>query len=193
MEEKQILIELRKGNREAFKEFYRIYSLEMHELAYSFLRNRKDAEDIVQDSFFAILNKYDSWAYIKDMRYYTFKVVQNQCLAKIRKNESLAKKEHAYNYYQVSSTNGTTNPDIIFAINNKEVKKKIDWLFSFLSPQRKKAIELVYIEGKSYDEAALIMGIGIESIRTHLRLARNILKNNLSPFIYLISFYLMSK
>lgn len=193
MEEKQIFIELKKGNKEAFKEFYRRYSLEMHEFAFSFLKNKKDTEDVVQDSFIAIYNKQKDWHLINDIHHYTFRIVQNQCLAKIRKNEAVAKKENEYNYYKISSSGHTATPDVIMAINNREIKRKIDRLFSFLSPQRKRAIELVYLEGKSYDEAADIMGIGTESIRTHLRLARNILKNNLSSLLYFITFLLMNK
>lgn len=193
MEEKIILTELRKGNKEAFKYFYRLYSVEMHEFAYTFLKNKKDAEDVVHDSFVVILNKPDSWSHITDMRGYIFRIVQNQCLAIIRKNNSLLKKEGDYNYYQISSRGDRTTPEILTSINKRETRKKIDWLFTFLSPQRLKAVELVYMEGKSYDEAANIMGIGKESIKTHLRLARNVLKNNLFVLLYCIGSYLFSK
>ncbi|WP_343304404.1 RNA polymerase sigma factor [Chitinophaga niabensis] len=192
MEEKQIFKEFRKGNKEAFKEFYRRYSLEMTQFAYSFLKDKKDSEDAVHDAFLIVLKNYNTWSSISDIRYYTFKVIQNLCLAKIRKNETLAKKENAYTYYQKSANNGlSTPPDIIQSINHQEIKRKVEWLFSFLSPQRKRAIELVYMEGNSYDEAAKIMGIGTESIRTHLRLARNILKDNLGSFIYFIVLYVI--
>lgn len=193
MEEKTILTELRKGNKEAFKYFYRLYSIEMHEFAYTFLKNKKDAEDVVHDSFVVILNKPESWSHITDMRGYIFRIVQNQCLAIIRKNNSLLKKEGDYNYYRISSDSNSTAPEILASINKKETKKKIDWLFTFLTPQRLKAVELVYIEGKSYDEAANIMGIGKESIKTHLRLARNILRNNLFVLVYFIGIYFFSK
>lgn len=193
MEEKKILSELKKGNKEAFKEFYRKYSLEMHEFAFSFLKDRKDAEDVVQDAFVVMINRHDTWQYINDMRYYMLRIVQNQCLAKIRKQESLSKKENAYNYYKISSSGVATTPEVIVSINNKENIDKVNWIFSFLSPQRRKVVELIYMEGKSYAEAATIMGIGIESIRTHLRLARNILKSNFSSLIYFISFLMISR
>ncbi len=48
-------------------------------------------------------------------------------------------------------------------------------------------MELVYQQELSYQEAAVKMGISKQSVKTHLRYAKQILKSKLTPIIIFVS------
>jgi RNA polymerase sigma-70 factor (ECF subfamily) len=62
---------------------------------------------------------------------------------------------------------GTKGPDM----ECKEENANIRSLLKELPVQRLEAFNLVYIENKKYQQAAGEMGISINSIKTHLKLA----------------------
>ncbi len=171
-DDKLILTELHNGNVEAFKEAYKKYYVEMFQFAYSYLRSSNDAEDVVQDCFAMLLHKPQLWKNIADLRGYMFRMVQNQCLYQIRTKKSFFKKEEAYQYYEQAAPELDYIPEEVTPPRQEDRKEDLHWIFSVLSPKRKRALELVYLERKSYEKAAAEMGISKDSIKTHLRLAK---------------------
>lgn len=158
-----------------FKEVYQKYYNDLFLIAVKFLKDEGDAKDAVQESFVALLKKPERLSEIEDLRFYLFTVLRNQCLSVLKNRKVATTKEENFLYYQSTDISAQT-PDIYAALDREESKFTVEWFFSFLSPQRKKAVELVYLEEKTYIEAATILGISKESIKTHLRLAKTILK-----------------
>ena len=63
-----------------------------------------------------------------------------------------------------------------------EYDGKLDLIFNQLPVQRRKAFKLVYLEDKKYKEAAEEMGVSVNSIKTHLKLAVKALQQKLINF-----------
>jgi RNA polymerase sigma factor (sigma-70 family) len=158
-----------------FEKVYEEYYKDLFRIALSFLKDKGDAEDAVQESFVVLLQISERLDKIRDLRVYLFTILRNQCLSVLKKRKAMTVKEEDFLYYE-NADNTAEAPDIYAALDREESKFTVEWFFSFLTPQRKKAVELVYLEEKSYMEAATILGISKESIKTHLRLAKTILK-----------------
>ncbi len=164
---------------EAFNEAYHRYSPEMLTFAYTFLRDKEDAADTVQDCFALLLNKPGLWKSISDLRWYLMKMVQNQCLGLIRKRTSHLEKEEVFFYYNRSAATNIELPEALAAFKQKEEEERMEYLLGFLTHQRKTALQLVYQEDLTYQQAAVKMGISKQSVKTHLRYAKQILKSKL--------------
>lgn len=160
----------------------------MHTIAYTFMRDKDDAADVVQDCFATLLHKPQLWKSIRDIRWYLMRMVQNQCLGVIRKRDLQLKKDEVFQYYNKSAAEDVSLPESFNNTVNPQEKenKVVSWLGS-LSPQRKRAMELVYQQELSYQEAAVKMGISKQSIKTHLRYAKQILKSKMSIIIIAVS------
>lgn len=163
-------------HNEIIKEVYERYYKDLFRLAISFLKDPVDAEDAIQECFVALMRKPERYQEIRDLRFYLFRIVQNKCLAILKNKKVIAVKHEHFLYYQCTIDKEIFTPDMHTAIDREKSKFTVEWFFSFLTPQRKKVVELVYLEQKSYIQAAAILGISKESIKTHLRLAKSALK-----------------
>lgn len=184
MEDQELIQQLQQGNLEAFDQAYKKYAPTMLTIAYTFMRDKDDAADVVQDCFATLLNKPQLWKSIRDIRWYLMRMVQNQCLGVIRKRDMQQQKDEVFQYYNKSAAEDVSLPE---SYNNnatpqEKENKVVSWL-SALSPQRKRAMELVYQQELSYQEAALKMGISKQSIKTHLRYAKQILKSKMTSIL----------
>ncbi|MGE7773808.1 RNA polymerase sigma factor [Chitinophaga sp. NPDC101104] len=180
MEDQELIQQLQQGNLEAFDQAYKKYAPTMLTIAYTFMRDKDDAADVVQDCFATLLNKPQLWKSIRDIRWYLMRMVQNQCLGVIRKRDLQQQKDEVFQYYNKSASEDISLPDPYNNANPQEKENKVvSWLGS-LSPQRKRAMELVYQQELSYQEAALKMGISKQSVKTHLRYAKQILKSKMT-------------
>lgn len=180
MEDQELIQQLQQGNLEAFDQAYKKYAPTMLTVAFTFMRDKDDAADVVQDCFATLLNKPQLWKSIRDIRWYLMRMVQNQCLGVIRKRDIQQQKDEVFQYYNKSAAEDISLPDPYNNVNPQEKENKVvSWLGS-LSPQRKRAMELVYQQELSYQEAALKMGISKQSVKTHLRYAKQILKSKMT-------------
>ncbi len=183
MEDQELIQQLQEGNLEAFNQAYKKYAPTMLTIAYTFMRDKDDAADVVQDCFATLLHKPQLWKSIRDIRWYLMRMVQNQCLGVIRKRDVQHQKDEVFQYYNKSASEDVSLPESYNNTNPQEKENKVvSWLGS-LSPQRKRAMELVYQQELSYQEAALKMGISKQSVKTHLRYAKQILKSKMTTIL----------
>ncbi|MCF3111259.1 sigma-70 family RNA polymerase sigma factor [Niabella sp. CC-SYL272] len=164
---------LAQGNREAyavlFKKYYRMLVLE----AFYYLKDEMEAEDLVQSIFIEIWNK-QLYRNIKvSLKSYLHTSVRNRSFGLLEKKKTAKKRLDAYTYHleQVTSDD---------RIGRKESEKIVRETLEELSLQRSKAFTLVYLEDKRYSEAALEMGISVNSLKTHLKLAVKSLQQKFS-------------
>ncbi|MBX6381042.1 MAG: sigma-70 family RNA polymerase sigma factor [Thermoflavifilum aggregans] len=63
-----------------------------------------------------------------------------------------------------------------------ELATNIKSILNEFPPQQQKVFSLIYMENKRYQEAADEMGISINSVKTHLKLALKIFRVKLKKF-----------
>ena len=64
-------------------------------------------------------------------------------------------------------------------MESAESARRVNAIMKDLPVQRSTAFSLVYLENKKYKEAADEMGISINSVKTHLKLAVKVLQQKL--------------
>ena len=172
---KELFIEIKYGNRIAFEKLYNNYNKLIYNIAYSILKNKQDAEDIVQIVFEKL--------YLIDKEKLPNRN-ESSWLYSITKNETI-------NYLKRNKNN--IDLDSIYNIedDNNEINKIIDQdsynrLISKLNNKEKEIISLKIISNLSFEEIGKLLKEPTGTIKWRYYKAVNTLKillSNLGMFI----------
>lgn len=160
------LNELREGHPEAFKFFFKKYYKLLVMQAFYILDDEMEAEDQVQALFADIWEKQLYRFINSSFKAYLQTAIRNKCFKAIDKKKTVQK--HLDQFTIEAET--TTEEDLDLVLNQADESRVMD-LFKQLPQQRMEAFNLVYLQDKKYRDAASEMGISINSIKTHLKLA----------------------
>ncbi|WP_342332771.1 sigma-70 family RNA polymerase sigma factor [Pedobacter sp. FW305-3-2-15-E-R2A2] len=175
-DEDQILLDrLRNGDHSAYEAIFKKYYKMLSAKAYFMLDDEMEAEDLVQTLFVSIWQKARFHSINTSLNAYLLRAVHNQCIMYLRKRKVSERRLNEYSLsldepIQEEETESDRNED------------NLNLAFNELPVQRQKAFKLVYIEDKKYKEAAHEMGLSVNSIKTHLKLAVKALQKKLINF-----------
>lgn len=164
-----ILNLLKEGNRDSYAYLFKKYYEPLKIQARYILKDEMEAEDIVQDLFLEIMDKQLTVNIKSSLKGYLSTCVYHKCIHFINRNKS--KQVKIDQFILASSYSVTETP---FA--RQDNLRSMNLLLGNLSGQREKICKLIYWENRKYKEVASEMGITINSIKTHLRLANKSLK-----------------
>lgn len=165
----QIVEQLKNGDLSAFDSLFVKYYKLLCVNAYFFLRDEQEAKDLVQTFFLDIWEKKLYLQFHDEIKGYLYRAVKNRCLNEISKQKTRDKSHKAFADLQDgnSSPHDEKPPDFYGQIQNT---------LEGMAGQKKVAIQMVYVKGKRYQEAAKEMGISINSFKTHLKSGLKILR-----------------
>lgn len=186
--EDQILLdELKKGDFFAYGLIFEKYFKALCAKAYFMLDDEMDAEDLVQNLFISVWQKQNYLSIESSLKAYLFRAVHNRCLAQLKRRKRMELKFDHYMQdttdpgneavdHHISSESGAD----VAADYREACEKKINNIFKELPLKRQEAFKLVYLQDKRYKQAAEEMGISVNSIKTHLKMATKILQEKLN-------------
>lgn len=170
LKQEAIVLSFNTWDRSAKERLYKQYYRDLKMQAFQLLKNSMDAEDVVQDLFVDVLdNNVGSNAQINLLSYLKT-CLYHKCLVCLAKRER--QRKHYSNYHK-------TIPAEVSSIHYqvRETESLCHSILCKLPFQRQEVCKLVYLENKSYKEAAFELGITINSIKTHLKLANKNLRD----------------
>lgn len=172
---KNLFEKIKNNNNTAFEELYSKYSKLIYKIVYSILKNKSDAEDVMQLVFEKIYSMYKENLPTKNETSWIYSVTKNETL----------------NYFKSNRNN--INLDDIYEIedNNQEISKIIDQenynrLISKLNDNEKEIISLKIISNFSFEEIGKILNMPTGTVKWRYYKAINTLKlllSNLTMFI----------
>lgn len=169
LEDAQIIEQLKKGNRQVFEALFKKYYQLLNVTAFYILKDEMDAEDIVQAFFIDLWEKQLYNNINSSLKAYLTTTIRNRSLKRMEAETRVQKKLADYSY-----TLSEIEEDVVATPQIYPEK-----LLADLSVQRMHAFTLVHYENKRYADAAMEMGISINSLKTHLKLAIRTLKGSL--------------
>jgi RNA polymerase sigma-70 factor (family 1) len=179
-QEKDILLELRKGNEQAFEKIYRVYRPRLFGKLMKLVKSQSYAEEILQAVFVKLWEHRKSIDPEKSFRSFLFKIAENSVYDFFRKaarNKHMASHLIALSAAVDDSINVVTSNDEQLEILNKAIEA--------LPPQRKQVFRLCKLEGKSYKEVSEDLGISVSTISDHIVKAtksiRDYFEKNIKP------------
>jgi RNA polymerase sigma factor (sigma-70 family) len=136
----------------AFDDFFQRESERLFRALYFVTASREDAEELMQDSFLKLWERWDRIDRIEDPTAYLFRVALNGFRSRVR---------HARVAARHLLTSETT-PD---PFDEVEVREDVRRLLAALTPRQRAALLLTDVYGYSSDHAARIMGIRAATVR----------------------------
>jgi RNA polymerase sigma factor (sigma-70 family) len=169
LDDAQIIEQLKTGNREVFEVLFKKYYKLLIVTAFYVLKDEMDAEDVVQGFFIDLWERQLYNNINSSLKAYLTTAIRNRCLKKMEAETRAQKKMVDYSY-----TLSEIEEEAVVAPQIYPEK-----LLADLSVQRMQAFTLVHYQNKKYTDAAMEMGISINSLKTHLKLAVRTLKEGL--------------
>lgn len=148
---------LASGRRtEAFEALLLAYQDKVFRLCYSMLGDGAQAEDAAQESFLRIWKSMDRYRGESALGTWIFSITRNVCLTAISKRAWSAPIEAA-------ERRAPDPPD-----RQRDILR----LVRQLPDNYRQVVMLFYMEGRSYDEVARMLGVPVGTVKTHLHRAR---------------------
>lgn len=179
------------GDRRAFSELVRRYEGTVYRFAFKLCRDKEKASETFQDTFINVYRKLASFDGRSKFSTWLYSIVANNCLMKNRKRRM----QELEDPLEVLD-NPLTAPDGRFAtriarwpqtpddlVLSKELATVLETAIRKLSEDYRAVFVLRDIEERSTAEAAQVLNISIEAVKSRLRRARAFLRNELAPYM----------
>jgi RNA polymerase sigma-70 factor (family 1) len=175
------------GDESAFTAIYELYSEKVYRLAFRFLKDKEQSEEIVQEAFINLwlsrekLNADGNmWLYL----YVISKRLSLNALRQVGKSSNLVEKL----LHQISELQNTTEEEVLAHDLEHYAEKVIEKL----PRQQQLVFKLSRIEGLSHKEIAEQLQISPNTVKNHMVEALKTLKTHLkySDFLYLIVLFI---
>jgi RNA polymerase sigma-70 factor, ECF subfamily len=159
-------------NRESFSILVQQQSRKLYGFAFRILRNREEAEDVVQEIFLKLWNMREKLCEYRSIEALAATITRNHCIDLIRKQKNEYRDEIDLNNYSNLSVNSPFDNMVL-----KESGMIIERIIEKLPDNIRTVLRLHDIDGKSYEEIAEITGHNINTLRVNISRARKIIRD----------------
>jgi len=162
-DEKSLIRHVSQGDQKAFSEMYDHYKPALYRFVFNILKSADLTNDTCQEIFIKIWEERAKLHEVISFRYYLLTVGKNHSLNVLKK------------VLQEEKTLSIFIRDYIEINNELEEKMQFDEYQDFinkvlmtLTPQSRKIFKLCRLQGLSYDEAAMVVGVSRNIIKKHM-------------------------
>jgi RNA polymerase sigma-70 factor (ECF subfamily) len=174
-----------RGDREAFGLLIEKYYKKIYNLAYRFVGDREEANDLAQEIFTAAYKNLKKFRGDAKFSTWLFQIASNRGKNKfkyLRRRGYFAKRrqideEEDRDPLWLDIPDQSTNPETLLA--GKEIQGIVQKAIDELEPDHKEIVILRDIEGFSYEEIAQILNIAEGTTKSRLHRARMVVKEKL--------------
>lgn len=160
---KELIRKAREGNIQALNELINNHKNLAYSIALKYLKNKEDAEDVVQNSFIIILKSIKNFRNEAKFSTWLYTIVYHECLKELKNRNQTMEYIPQFVEYENEET-------------YVEEKDDINNFLKILTSNEYTTITLFYLKEKSIDEIAKITSLSKVNIKVLLHRARLKLK-----------------
>ena len=179
-------IELAKtGDNNSLSEIVNAYSPNIYSLSLKFMRNKHDAEDVLQETFLKMLNSISKFEGRSTLYSWLYRIATNTALEKLRKKypEQFEIELDTVDYHEHSGRKSFELPYFDEKdLQNSDLKIELNSAIKKLNAKLRIVFILRDIEGNSVKETAKILNLSEANVKIRLMRARMFLKENLEDY-----------
>lgn len=158
-----LLLQLRQGQEPAFNKLYLTYGKSLYRKINAIVKDEFIADELLQDLFLKVWEKRTDLKPEHSFTAFLYTVANNlvyDYFRKVSKDKRLHARLliNAVDYYMQTEEN----------LIGKETSAIIQQAIDKLSDHRRRVFTLCKIEGKSYQEAADLLGISVATVNSHM-------------------------
>jgi len=170
------------GERSAFQELVSRYHQKVYMVILGLLRNREDALEVAQETFFRAYRKIDGFQGGSSFYTWLYRIAVNLSIDAQRRQ-----KRNPLDFREtmdgVLEAQNEVARDPSADLQDKELREKLLRAINELTPEHKAVIVLRTIEGLSYKDIGEILGCSEGTVMSRLHYARKKLQDKLSGFL----------
>lgn len=172
---KDLLILLRKGDVIAFDNIYEMYSKRLYGFVLRYVKQKEDAEGIVQEVFIKIWETRNKIEIYASFDSFIFTIAYNTTINLLRKRVN----EHKY-HDRLKSVQQITGADqIIDEIHFKEINSQLQSVLNKLTPRQKEIFQLSREVGLTHEEIAKKLNISVNTVKNHIVTTLTFIKSHI--------------
>jgi RNA polymerase sigma-70 factor, ECF subfamily len=184
--------ELLSGNPEGFDRFVNHFRAKIFNYTWLMCRDREDAEEVAQDTLLKVFESFDQLREPERVRPWIFRIARNACLMKRRKSVFAPKQELSLDeFLPVAHGDGEHRHIEIADWSNlpedqllrSELKETLERAIAELPDTYRSVMLLRDIEELSTEEAAQILDVSTDVVKTRLHRARLALRQKLDAYL----------
>jgi RNA polymerase sigma-70 factor, ECF subfamily len=184
-EDSQLVAKTQRGRNEAFDELVQKYYKKIYNLAYRYVGDPEEANDLAQEIFTAAYQNVRKFRGDAKFSTWLFQIATNRGKNRFKYlkrrgffvNRSQPEGEDERESQLREIPDFSTNPETVLA--SKQIQKIVQDAINELDPDHKEIVILRDIEGFSYEEIAEFLGLPEGTTKSRLHRARMVVKEKL--------------
>ncbi len=167
---------IQSGDIATFEGVFRKYYEYLCFQAYKILRDKDEAEEVVQETFVKIWNRREELSINTSIKNYLFQSIKNTCYNQIKHEE--VKRNYQADYLQSNQESFDQDPAIA-----KELEQNIQKAIDSLPKERRKIFLLSRYRGLKYQEIADELNISVKTVENQMGKALKYLREELKEYL----------
>lgn len=169
---KDIIERAAQGDEQAFRELYQMTARRVYGTALRITGNQPDAEEVTQDVFMKIHHQLKTFKTGTSFMAWVYRITVNTAINAYHKRKRRTVREDDFEIV-IGKTAGSSA--VTALIEQEHHEKQVQKLLGMLNPDQRACLVLREIEGLDYKEIATALKININTVRTRLKRAREVL------------------
>lgn len=171
MADEELLARYKQGDAHAFRELVERHSSSLYNLAFRLLHDPMEAENVVQEAFLRVIMSLDRVRLDLPFKPYLFRIAVNYCYDILR-----ASRTRVVSDIDAGEEIAEDAPGILDSLEKHELGLLLHGAIAALPPHYRTVIILRYMDEFSYEEISQTLNLPLNTVRTHLRRAKEQLK-----------------
>ncbi|MBI4811695.1 MAG: RNA polymerase sigma factor [Ignavibacteriales bacterium] len=178
-DERQLILQVKEGNHGAFRVLVERYMKHAYNIAYGFVNDHDDAEDIAQESFVRIYDSIKTFRGDAAFNTWLYRIVMNISLNRLRRKKNMNRtKLSSFQNMMLTADSGYA------MVSQNETKEIMEQKLHELPTLQRAVVILRHLNGLSTKQVSGILRCSEGTVKTHLHRG---LKNLRSKMSYLKS------
>ena len=170
----------RKITADRFWELANAHVKFLYNMAWRYSGNKYDAEDLVQETYYSAVKKFDQLRDESKIKSWLFIILRNTYLKSQRRNSQSKKTEYDDSVEYISTLeNAAESIDVATAYEKKIESDQIQLLLDELPEKYKSPLLLYYMAEMSYQEISKILDLPMGTVMSRLSRGKQILKKRI--------------
>ena len=186
--EKELIGRMQAGDSSAVTELSTTYGPRIHQLAFRYLKNWEDAEEVAQDVLMKVHRKIGAFRGDAALSSWIYRITFNTAMSRLR--TSRFSRPHEVQAVEATSENGDTSQQepadwsslADDGVLRGEMRKRLIEALRYLPDVYRIPVILRDIQGLSTEEASAVLKVKPQTLKSRLHRGRLILREQLEDF-----------
>lgn len=182
----EVVRRVQQGDKEAYNILVLRYQHKVCDLAFRYVNNYVDANDVAQEAFIRAFKAIDNFRGESSFYTWLYRIVINSAKSFLESNHKLRYTvdidDPEFDPHQDVQGNLVSHESPDSLIESEELSHVINQALDELPEDLRRAIVLREVEGMSYEDIALIMNTPLGTVRSRIFRARQFIEERMSQF-----------